>query len=454
MSSSPWIAQGPPPKKKRTGLIIAIIIIIIIILAVIGVVVFILVRRSSTSGNNNTTTRLGCSANSDCSGGKVCRTSTRRCVDCLSDSNCPTDKPLCETGTNLCIACREDSDCLNQICDTTTNKCVDNECDVNADCTTAGEETCVAGRCKACAIDADCVYDAGVDICLDQKCVECTADNQCGGGPNTCTDNFCCNKVAPVPQGVNTSRTMTHTQIANTYVVGGGGAPFVSGVDKIVGKIFALATPNPIYTSAPFNANGNSSIQVPQGLVLLLPNINYQYRIQGLRPCGSTLESAGVNFSVPTNRLCLRDDDSTFQLTDVNIIAQSGSLDPNTGVTLTVGANPNPCSPERSSRLAILMLNQTGNSNNAWIRPNGVLPTEGVLVRNVPMNSVPTVMNGGLFSPGDYTINQALTGETFWQTLYNPGMNFVHFRVWYEQGTAASLPGPSVGSSILTMNLS
>lgn len=57
---------------------------------------------------------IRCATDSDCAmatGGRVCLTSTGRCVDCAMDTDCPASRPRCDTSTDTCVRCLTTSDC-------------------------------------------------------------------------------------------------------------------------------------------------------------------------------------------------------------------------------------------------------------------------------------------------------------------------------------------------------
>ena len=198
-SRRPPISRGPPPPpppKKRTGLIVGIIIGVVLLIIVIIVVIILLRRRSSSGGS---TTK--CTSNSDCTGGKLCKTSTGVCVTCLSDSNC--------TG--------------GQTCNTTTNVCQSPPCTTNADCTDPALPACVTGSCKQCTTSADCaantIYSSvGKNTCetgTTHACVQCIVDADCPTAPNaTCNSNVCCDKSPP------TFGALTPTLAVNSTITG------------------------------------------------------------------------------------------------------------------------------------------------------------------------------------------------------------------------------------------
>lgn len=194
-------APPPPPPKKRTGLIVGIIIGIILLIVIIIVVVVLLRRRSTTTDTPSTSTK--CTSNSNCTGGKVCKTSTGVCVACLTDSNC--------TG--------------GQTCNTTTNVCESTPCTTDANCTNPALPSCVSGTCRQCTTSADCTGNAiyssvGKNTCetgTTNACVECVVDGDCPTAPNaTCNSNVCCDKNPPT-FGVLTPNLAVNSTISGSY---------------------------------------------------------------------------------------------------------------------------------------------------------------------------------------------------------------------------------------------
>src|SRR5581483_10022800 len=60
----------------------------------------------------------------------ACDDSTYTCVECVSDPDCKTTKPICENKT--CRGCKADAECAPFLCDTGSGQCV--QCKTNMDC--------------------------------------------------------------------------------------------------------------------------------------------------------------------------------------------------------------------------------------------------------------------------------------------------------------------------------
>ncbi len=137
-----------------------------------------------------------------------------RCVECLTDADCPDDGVCVE---NACVECTEDADCDDGD-ECTTDACTDATCS-NTDFECAEGEVCdPATGCVAveCSADEDCVdgtfcepevcvnslCEDGADPCPDQICVEadgacvdCLIDEDCEDD-EFCADDGTC-QLAP-----------------------------------------------------------------------------------------------------------------------------------------------------------------------------------------------------------------------------------------------------------------
>jgi hypothetical protein len=156
----------------------------------------------------------------ECDNGQLCDENTNSCVECLTDTDCPSGAPFCnDSGT--CVECQADSDCNdNNVCTTdscnTAGTCVHtgntNPCDDGNACTSGdicGGGTCHAGApvvCNdnngctddSCNPASGCVYTNNTSPCDDGNA--CTTNDTCGGGschggdaPNCDDGNGCTN---------------------------------------------------------------------------------------------------------------------------------------------------------------------------------------------------------------------------------------------------------------------
>jgi len=139
-----------------------------------------------------------CLEDADCSSGLICSSSSHTCVECLTNSDCPTG--ACNTNSNLCVTCAQNSDCSSgEVCDTTNGNCV--ACLSTADCSSGVCDTS-SNTCVACLANSDC--SAG-QLCntASNTCVLCLSDSDCSAGlqciasegicgTGTCTTNADC----------------------------------------------------------------------------------------------------------------------------------------------------------------------------------------------------------------------------------------------------------------------
>lgn len=159
-------------------------------------------------------TCVACTKDDECTGGKVCDTTSNTCVGCVTSANCPGDKPICDPAAHTCGACSSDEQCATKdpanpvcltngtcggcdaahpdackepkpLCNTTTNTCVG--CLTGADCTVSGAMVCDPKdfTCVECATSQDC--SGGTPICDPDKrvCVACTSNEECADkGPD------------------------------------------------------------------------------------------------------------------------------------------------------------------------------------------------------------------------------------------------------------------------------
>jgi hypothetical protein len=136
------------------------------------------------------------------------------CVQCLTNSNCPTAMSQCLNGT--CVACVTSSDCGNG----TTPVCWPGNHTCHAACGEGGA-TCpmgmgqpsvcdtTTGACVGCRSSMDCPTAAPVCDSTGMRCVQCQADNNCTGTTPHCdpatltcaacvTNAHCTNPAMPV----------------------------------------------------------------------------------------------------------------------------------------------------------------------------------------------------------------------------------------------------------------
>ncbi len=184
-------------------------------------------------------TEVGCSSDAMCVGnasGAICDVATGRCVECLaSRDTCPADRH-CDASSNRCLAgCRSDEGCAaastdggagaSLRCDTTTRACV--ECLTDEHCPPGN--LCVGQRCvmgctaaRACPAGGSCCGGACVDAmtniahcgACDRGCSVAHAAPACSAGAcvvGSCTAPFAdCNATSSDGCETDTQSTVAH----------------------------------------------------------------------------------------------------------------------------------------------------------------------------------------------------------------------------------------------------
>ncbi|MEZ4406267.1 MAG: VWA domain-containing protein [Polyangiales bacterium] len=151
-----------------------------------------------------------CTGTAQCPGGQVCDTSARRCVECLTGTQCTGTNQVCVgqrcvTGT----PCMSSRTCTGLVCDTARGVCV--ECLGDVDC--ASGQRCRANACAPvteCRSSREC--SAGGQVCETTRgvCVDCAADTDCTGAQFCDAENFCRPRVC-VPSAA-TCVDLTHVR--------------------------------------------------------------------------------------------------------------------------------------------------------------------------------------------------------------------------------------------------
>lgn len=132
-----------------------------------------------------------CVLDAHCLAGQTCNIGT--CVNGCSAANptCPSGQ-VCDTAAGQCVECTTNSQCNNaplNICNPATNECV--QCVTGTDCRDPNRPVCdpASNTCVGCLSNTDCPNG----VCVQNQCVQCTSDSQCGGttprcnlGTNTC----------------------------------------------------------------------------------------------------------------------------------------------------------------------------------------------------------------------------------------------------------------------------
>ena len=154
--------------------------------------------------NTNTNLCATCAQNSDCSSGEVCDTTNGNCVACLSTADCSSG--VCDTSSNTCVECLANSDCsAGQLCNTASNTCVlclsDSDCSAGLQCI-ASEGTCgtVCASHNDCAVNTICSFSTSPSSCVAKQC---NHNNECVG--SYCESGYCV--LDPIPSGDGTCTT-------------------------------------------------------------------------------------------------------------------------------------------------------------------------------------------------------------------------------------------------------
>ncbi|HEY4393475.1 MAG TPA: hypothetical protein VGP64_05415 [Polyangia bacterium] len=326
----------------------------------------------------------------ECPAGQLCSSLT--CANCASgsagDTQCQTDshygsgdicfQGLCGAGnchatsadctganaglicgasaTDTCGSCTSDSQCkndpfygANDICNTTTGKCVSATCSPNsASCSANGTDYCCTGSCVTgnCCTDTDC--GSSGTACVNHTCSACNAVSgnkwyvdPINGNDNTATgSDMSGTSVAPgcafktIKKLLN---VMPSTPFAGTQIIIVG--PDASGL--AAGETYPITIPtNTTLTSS----SGAVTITVPSGGTLFQLNNNAS-AISGGAGAALVLDGAGHtgNFAIlnspGTSTFTSSVSNLTIQNTNNDAIRVSaGTLTVGAGVTLT-GSN-------------------------------------------------------------------------------------------------------------------
>ena len=124
--------------------------------------------------------RRECIDNTTCTtpGKTRCNTTTKKCVRCTVDAQCNAGEQ-CDPGTNTCVDCYNDAGCgAGQHCRTDLKACVD--CTTDMQCAT--DRPCHpkcnqnTNMCVQCNMKSDCTGFGANYQCVNNACVQCTAD--------------------------------------------------------------------------------------------------------------------------------------------------------------------------------------------------------------------------------------------------------------------------------------
>lgn len=148
--------------------------------------------------------------------GLKCNTSSKLCVECLNNDDCPAGLSRCATAPDLrtianrCVQCLDDEDCGKQACAPVTHTCV-SRCDNADQCTVQPAAigcSTFSGYCAGCFTETDCKNDA-LSHCLGKvRCGECAEDRDC-------LDDKLCDPVRFVCVECRTSKDCKDGQLCN-----------------------------------------------------------------------------------------------------------------------------------------------------------------------------------------------------------------------------------------------
>ncbi|MCK5798416.1 MAG: hypothetical protein KAI47_14595 [Deltaproteobacteria bacterium] len=131
-----------------------------------------------------------CTTNPDCAKIKdlnVCNTTNGKCVGCLLDTDCTSQKPFCSSTVGSCVACKIDTDCKSPGLPFCSAKGACVECKADPDCATnQSGSKCAEGAC-GCDADTDCKTNAWGNKCVagsSGKSCGCSAAQECTGNQN------------------------------------------------------------------------------------------------------------------------------------------------------------------------------------------------------------------------------------------------------------------------------
>lgn len=157
-----------------------------------------------------------CGENADCGAAAVCFPEDFKCESaCAGNGDCPGDAPLCDTATGVCVGCLSAADCTDSekpFCTPEHRQC--GECVSNDDCG-AAKPVCDQedNECKECLVDSHC--NAGYSCGADAKChFACDSNADCNDDSKPlcdldsqscveCLDDTDCPAAAPVCDGKN-----------------------------------------------------------------------------------------------------------------------------------------------------------------------------------------------------------------------------------------------------------
>ncbi|NUP13860.1 MAG: hypothetical protein HOW73_48110, partial [Polyangiaceae bacterium] len=129
-----------------------------------------------------------CSGNEGCGDSRRCFPAAHECQDaCATNDDCSEESPTCDMATGACVGCLDASDCDDALCHPMSRQCV--ECMSDLDCGTDRPVCDATGTCRECLVDASCPADA--PLCMDHECLEppeegCESSSECDGDEPVC----------------------------------------------------------------------------------------------------------------------------------------------------------------------------------------------------------------------------------------------------------------------------
>lgn len=169
-----------------------------------------------------------CGTSADCGAAARCYPKDFKCdAACASDGECPGDSPHCDVPSGVCVGCLANADCTEPskpICSAEHQQCA--ECGNNDDCS-AAKPVCDDGdgKCKECLVDSHC--PSGLSCGADAKChFACNSNADCNDGEKVlcdlasqscveCLDGGDCPALLPVCNGKSCVGCVSDTDCAD-----------------------------------------------------------------------------------------------------------------------------------------------------------------------------------------------------------------------------------------------
>jgi hypothetical protein len=158
----------------------------------------------------------------DCGAGQICLDGA--CVECVTDLQCPLERPLCEGGTCRAGTCEGEA---SFACWQATDGCC--ECWLDSDCPPGGVCDLGTGTCGVLPPSCDCAPPYGQCALVNgaTTCLECTANDDCAGG---CSCDSVVHRCLDVASGGFCASTCVSS--------------CASDADCVAGPMFSLACDN------------------------------------------------------------------------------------------------------------------------------------------------------------------------------------------------------------------